>query len=429
MPNYPSQMRFDDTRPEHEHGYVYGARARPPGASSNARPWLFAVAGASLLGAAFAAVSTSDFIQHLDRQVHSIHCSVIPGASADIGESGCRTVMMSPYSSLLRDLFWGGIPISLLALAVFAYLAARALSFGLKDDTSRRETGYVLLATCLPALMSLVYGVISATKVGAACTNCVGIYVASTLVLIFAFVAHQKAPATSSSGVLPTWAGWFSVGVGYVALLAVLYIGFAPTEQDPAKGCGTLVQRADPSGVLLRIAGRDGGAEALAVLDPLCPACRAFDQRLEASGLLGQLQLDGVLFPLDASCNWMVKKSLHPGACAVSEAMLCDKERAPDILAWAFDEQESLLAEAKEDERKLRRHIEEQFPSVKGCLGSPKAKNKLNKSLRFAVANALPVLTPQLFIGERRVCDEDTDLGLEYTVARMLEAQAKGRGR
>ena len=40
--------------------------------------------------------------------------------------------------------------------------------------------------------------------------------------------------------------------------------------------------------------------------------------------------------------------------------------------------------------------------------------------------NAIPVLTPQLFIGDRRVCDEDTDLGLEYTATALLQtAQAK----
>jgi hypothetical protein len=29
------------------------------------------------------------------------------------------------------------------------------------------------------------------------------------------------------------------------------------------------------------------------------------------------------LFPLDKECNWMVSESLHPGSCAVSEAVLC----------------------------------------------------------------------------------------------------------
>src|SRR5512146_272213 len=89
--------------------------------SATATPFLVIAGAAALLGAVFAAVSTNDFISHLDRQVHSIHCSFIPGAGAEIGESGCRTVMLSPYSSLFRDALWGGIPISLLAVAVFAY--------------------------------------------------------------------------------------------------------------------------------------------------------------------------------------------------------------------------------------------------------------------------------------------------------------------
>ena len=42
------------------------------------------------------------------------------------------------------------------------------------------------------------------------------------------------------------------------------------------------------------------------------------------------------------------------------------------------------------------------------------------KSLRWAVANALPVMTPQLFVDGKRLCDEDTDLGLEYTLTQML---------
>jgi protein-disulfide isomerase len=156
------------------------------------------------------------------------------------------------------------------------------------------------------------------------------------------------------------------------------------------------------------------------VLDPLCPACKGFDARLEASGLTQELALEAVLFPLDASCNWMVKDSLHPGACAVSEAMLCLPKEAPTILESAFREQEQWLALAREDEAKLRRLLEQRFPKVKGCLGSAKAKNRVNKSLRFAVTNALPVLTPQLFIGDKRLCEEDTDLGLEYTVRRMI---------
>ncbi len=51
---------------------------------------------------------------------------------------------------------------------------------------------------------------------------------------------------------------------------------------------------------------------------------------------------------------------------------------------------------------------------------------KLNKSLRWAVSNAVPVLTPQLYVRGQKVCDEDTDLGLEYALTRMLDAQELG---
>ena len=223
------------------------------------------------------------------------------------------------------------------------------------------------------------------------------------------------------------WGRWFAEGVGYVAVLSLAYVLFAPTSDKTLKGCGTLVQRDDPSKIMIPIAGRPNGTAAIAVLDPLCPACKGFDKRLKASGLEDRLDMQAVLFPLDAKCNWMVKESLHPGACMVSEAMLCDTKVAPQILEWAFANQEMLRDEAKADERKLKSRIESQFPSVKGCIGTASIKNKVNKSLRWAVKNALPVLTPQLFVGDTRVCDEDTDLGLEYTLTQMLKSQGGRR--
>jgi hypothetical protein len=45
----------------------------------------------------------------------------------------------------------------------------------------------------------------------------------------------------------------------------------------------------------------------------------------------------------------------------------------------------------------------------------------LAQSLRWAVRNQVPVLTPQFYVAGKRLCDEDTDLGLEYTLTRMLK--------
>lgn len=425
-------LSFDDNRPSGGQDYSYSP---PPAAGGGGKTFLFVVLAGALFGALFSAISTSDFISHLDRQVHSIHCSFIPGAGAELGESGCRTVMMSPYSSVLRSSLWGGLPIALLSVAVFAYLVMHVGRLLLSNKApTKHETLYLLAATALPALMSLIFGYIAVVEIGAVCKLCVGVYVSSATVLVGAVLAHLNAAAAPSSQLpMGVYARQFGEGVLYVAVLAIFYALFAPASPKSAQGCGTLVKKDDGSGIFIPM-GSGKGTPSVAVVDPLCPACKGFDDRMRASGFYRQLSLQAVLFPLDSGCNWMVKDSLHPGACAVAEAMLCDRDGAEAILDYAFANQEELRALAKKDrdsgqqnDPKLRSLLEDKFPKVKGCLGSPKIKNQVNKSLKWAVSNALPVLTPQLFVGDKRVCDEDTDLGLEYTIARMLEgADAPG---
>jgi len=403
-------------------------------AQSPARGPLVAVAAAALLGCIFAAVSTSDFMQHLDRQVHAIHCSFIPGAGKEIGESGCKAVMMSPYSSYLRESVWGGVPVSLWALATFAFLFARAVGLVWRGGRpTNAETKFLLVATLLPVLMSIIYGFLSVSKVGQTCKVCVGIYFSSAAVFVAAALAHRNNDSGYETVPPARYLGWFGQGVAFVAVLTGAYLMFAPGG-DPKKtlsGCGALVSADDPAGVMVTL--HEGGEPAIEVLDPLCPSCKAFDTRLAASSFREKLSLKAVLFPLDSSCNWMVTEALHPGACAMSEALLCaagldgskDDAFAREVLRWAFKQQDSLRELAAKDEGAMRAKIESQFPKVKGCLGSAQVKSKLTKSLRWAVANAIPVLTPQLFVGNARMCDEDTDLGLEYTLAKMLSPKGK----
>ena len=100
------------------------------------RPFTVLYVLAALAGLAFSGVSTFDFVQHLDREVHTIHCGFFPGAPLDAaGTSGCQTTLMSPYSSVFRSEVWGGLPISLPGMAVFAFLVFRGLDLVL----NRRE--------------------------------------------------------------------------------------------------------------------------------------------------------------------------------------------------------------------------------------------------------------------------------------------------
>ncbi|MBC7172826.1 MAG: hypothetical protein H5U40_10380, partial [Polyangiaceae bacterium] len=123
------------------------------------RIWLGLTGVAAIGGLLFASVSTYDFVAHLDRQVHGLHCSFIPGMSSNdpAGAAGCQATMMSPYSSVFRDDVWGGIPISLPAMGVFAFLLFFAAWIALRDRASdARATGFLLLGTLVPVIASVV---------------------------------------------------------------------------------------------------------------------------------------------------------------------------------------------------------------------------------------------------------------------------------
>ena len=266
--------------------------------------------------------------------------------------------MLSPFSSWFRDQYWGGIPVALWAIAVFAFMAYRSGHLLLKRQPGRAEIGFVFTASLLPVLMSAIYGYLAHTEVGAMCTVCVGIYVVSgalALTLLIALFMAEPTPPLESSGSVKRFAIGIGEGIAFVAAITVFYVGSIPTVsatntaiRGPA-GCGTLAQTEDPARIMIDLATVSGGIPSIEVLDPLCPACRAFDERLKASGLDKRLSQKAVLFPLDAECNWMVKTSLHPGACAVSEAMLCTPQDARQILAWSFQNQEKLLEMGKND--------------------------------------------------------------------------------
>lgn len=379
----------------------------------------------ALIGVVFAGVSSYDFIAHLDRQVHAITCSIVPGLAPQdtAGSSGCHAVLMSPYSSVLRDFTWGGIPIALPALGVFAFLLFRAVDLLLRKKMSRQETGFTVAAALLPVLTSLVYAIISATKIGTFCKVCVGVYVSSLGVLATAIAAHVLTPPAregqSKGSLVGLWGFYFVEGVAMVALPLLLYLVLKPAYPAALLQTSGLRHPDDKYGVMLDLPGT-GRVPGVEVIDPLCPACKAFSERLAASDLGGELQVKLVLFPLDKECNWMVGESLHPGACAVSEAMLCAGDRAREVLAWAFEHQAELRGLGATGQPAIYARIRRDFPALSSCVGSAVVRARINKSLRWIVANSLPVLTPQLFVRNQKIPDEDTDLGLDYVLSRVL---------
>jgi uncharacterized membrane protein len=408
--------------------------------------WLVVVLVGALTGLVFAGISTSDFVQHLDRQVHSIHCSFIPGASAEPGSSGCQVAMMSPYSSVLRTKIWGGIPISLAAMAVFAFIGFYGADLLLsRRKRDPRATGFLVAACALPAVTSLVMLIVSLSKLGTTCKLCVGIYLASAMCLTGAIVLWRQAVRAQAIGTSrdgssrlelsvetpPTTWGFlgtmFGIGVAFVLVPVILYVALAPDHGKFVGTCDVLQKPDDTYGVMIQLdKGGANAARAIEILDPLCPACRAFEARLDASGLRDRFDRKAVMFPLDNTCNWMITETTHPGACTVSEAVLCAGDRAATVIEWSYENQERIRDATKADPTAAARIVKERFPELASCVGSAEAKSKVNKSLRWAVANNIRVLTPQLFVDNVKLCDEDVDLGLEYALTIMLDRHDAG---
>ncbi|NUQ73596.1 MAG: hypothetical protein HUU21_08585 [Polyangiaceae bacterium] len=437
---------------------------------------------ASLLGLAFGMSSTLDYASHLDRQIHDIHCSFIPGLGATTAaDTGCRTAMYSPYAALFRDRYWGGVPISLFAVGAFAFFAAFSLYVLLaKESAPRRAIQFLFLAGVTPLMVSIGMAAISAFRLGTFCKTCVGIYISSALLAvagIAAFVQDRRAerelsrapwpskpaeaPPAGSEGVpatlpdpavlasVPTtvvderkvpgprrlggvllFPAWLA-GLGLFSIApAALYVSSLPSYAGYIASCGKLEKPTEPNGALLRVTPPRATQPATLFVDPLCPTCKALHQRLSVENVMDKLDMTLVLFPLDSECNWMLDRPLHPGACVVSKAILCSDHRAMQVLEWAYDNQEELLAAAKAGAGivNVRAMIRERWPGLEACIESKDTALRLNRMLRYIVNNQLPVSTPQMYLGETRVCDEDTDMGLAYAMRKLapaLEAQSR----
>ncbi|MBI2896236.1 MAG: hypothetical protein HYY06_21945 [Deltaproteobacteria bacterium] len=429
---------------------------------------LVLVALAALLGAVFAYVSTADFALHLDRQVHPLHCSLVPGAEAveEDAAAGCRAAMVSPYSSFFRRTMWGGIPVSLLALGTFAFLLAFSATLIIAPPReTRRPAGFLALASLVPLVTSIVYLVLALGSVGQLCKVCVGIYISSALLaggVVWLLVRMKKGgseggftpperpigPGVTAGGpaggaqphprskgrplgpelrAAGWWVAWAVELALVVAVPVLVYRSSLPDYGRAIASCGGLTRTEDPRGILVPLGTAHPRRDATFVIDPLCPACRDFHRRLEDMGDLEKLDARMLLFPLDSSCNWMLDRPLHPGACVMSRAVLCAGDAARDVLEWGFENQEELTALARRDEAALVREVTQEFPRVEGCIGERRTERRLETGLQWAVDNHLPVLTPQLYIEGRRLCDEDTDLGLEYAMKRMLAASGPRR--
>jgi hypothetical protein len=405
----------------------------------------------ALLGLIFAAYSTSDYAAHLDRQIHQIHCSFIPGAAADSAEANpCKTALFSPYSAIFRQSYWGGIPISTFALGTFGFFVGFGAFVALAGARApRRALQFLGTVGFLPFLASLVMFTISATQLHAFCKVCVGVYASSTLVAISGAVAwwtlrREKDAAhaptqpseTASQPIampMPRPVGSMGVAITWLAALGasallppLVYVSSLPDYKPLMTSCGKLTLPTEPHNALIKVPTTHPIKPVTLFEDPLCPTCKAFHERMVTEGAFENLDVTLSLFPLDNECNWMLDRPLHPGACVLSKAIVCGKDKSRAMLEWSYAEQDDLREAGKSGTKQLREKIAQKWgKDIEACIDDVQTTAKLNQQLHYAANNHVPVSTPQMFLGETRLCDEDTDLGLPYTLAQLAPEALK----
>ncbi|HEV3193821.1 MAG TPA: vitamin K epoxide reductase family protein [Polyangiaceae bacterium] len=392
---------------------------------------------AAAVGLIFAGYSTYDYAQQLDRQVHAVHCSFIPGAPVSTdADNPCKTALFSPYSAIFRATWWGGVPVSLFALGTFAFFVGFGVYLALGPRSAKRAHEFYATAALAPLGASLVMFFISAVHLHVFCKLCVGIYVASLVLAAaagLAWSAHRREAIEQAatervhpSGPPPR-GGWgkvalWTIALGAAAVLpAAIYVSALPDYRARIDKCGKLATVREAHNGLLKISTAHPVRAVLLFEDPLCPTCKAFHERIVDEGIFERLDVTLAMFPLDTECNWMLDRSLHPGACMLSKAVICGgNDKARMILEWAYDTQDELRELGKKGPSALASKVAERWGAdIGACIGKPQTTTRLNQQLHFAANNHIPVSTPQMFLGDKRICDEDTDLGLKYTLAQL----------
>ncbi len=415
----------------------------------------------ALAGLAFAWTSTLDYASHLDRQVHDLRCGVVPGVVAAPGaDEGCRAALYSPYAAFMRDKLWGGIPISTLAIGAFSFLAAFALHQLIAGrKASRRSVSFLGVASVTPLLVSLFMAYLAATRLGTFCKTCLGIYFSSAVLATGGILALLALPRETSLPVPTVPDGrsampsplperpegkWAFVVPWLIAMAlcttspAFAYLKSAPNHDARIAACGTIEKPLPAKSELAmkmtfgRATGATKRLPVTLIVDPLCPSCKALHKRLDADGFLEQMDIGVLLFPLDDACNWMVDRPVHAGACDVAKAVYCGhkKGQGAQVLEFAYENQAALTALAKGKEGKdagkaALAMLESNFSGLGACVADKATGKALDAMLRFAVANGLPVSTPQLVLGDKRLCEEDTDMGLIYSLKQLAPELAR----
>ena len=290
--------------------------------------WLGLILGtASLVAAGYAAWLTRVKLQ----AQYSCDANVFNSCGGE--GSPCHTVFSSPWSE------FAGLPVTIFATAFYVSLLVLGLIWTAKAEwlpTFYRPT--LLVAALLDVAVSIVMVTYAEIELGAFCTYCAGLYLASLVLLAIAAAASDRSFTEAVPSALGL--GWISNDSGKLLLgLAAVFLGAVWVQigiYDGAKAnsfaqdCSvTLLAPLPPSRITLG----DGSApiRVAEFINPSCPNCGSQSTNMEQwlPHELSKLQLNVYLYPRDsdtrccAGCSSAEGNSTHAQSCLAALTLQC----------------------------------------------------------------------------------------------------------
>lgn len=306
----------------------------------------------------------------LARQHVSAHAGL--ASACNINEFvNCDRVATSRFSVFL------GIPVAV--WGIFGYLLMLGLSAaGLRARRPHGAwpAGLLFASSAVASALAVLLALVSELAIGALCLYCAGSWLVSLALLVTAWRACRPGGVVASLRadlrVLSANAG-VTLGAVVAAVVLVAVVARAQPrywERPPRPAIAPPTQTAGPV-VIVEFS------------DYECPFCaKAHD---ELRGLLAarpDVRLVKRHFPLDASCNPILKRPMHRDACALARAGICAEEQGkqPEMDDALFANQQ---AHRPVDELAARVGLD--LARFRSCLADPETGRRLSADIATGI--------------------------------------------
>lgn len=381
----------------------------------------------SIIGAAIAAHLTSLHIRHL-----------ITGQASACDFTGalgtgwnCDVVNTSEWSEV------AGVPVSHVGFLFYLLVMSLSIAAFLRPAARAGVHGVLLVLAGGALLVSLLLAFVSLSVLKAYCVFCMSLY-AVNAVLFGALVPGGRAalaalPALGQVLLRPligllvlAWfasaglSAWQLRGTARVAR-AVADAKAAREQAERAQAAATKNQtqpatppatepRVDLTAPELPTRGpQDAPVTIVEISDFECPFCQkasgTLEELLEDPAYRGKLRVQFRHFPLDPSCNALMKKPLHDNACAAARAAVCaasPKTGGSDEKFWAYAKK---LFAGDVEAADLTAHAKAlslDAAAFAACQNAPDTAQVVTRDLQRAVESGVTAV-PVFFINGRRL--------------------------